>query len=454
MTALNLQSPQTLVPELKVALKPFSGLKNLWHMKKYGFLPFYRDLWQNHGDLVHFKMAYFDAIFVCHPTLVREIIVEKQKDFIKGPSYDGVRLFAGNGLLTASGEDWISQRRMVKGEFTFDAIGQLHQDMCSAINKTVRYFDALAKEKRPVNIFDAMRALAMNVVSATLFGREFTKCDELNEAFETLLRIAAIKSITPLGTWLYLPTANNWQFLRARSRVNRITDDFVLGNLINKETLVARLIETAKKHYQGPELKRYLRDQVNTIFLAGHETTANTLGWIWALLANNPAIEQRLLNELDSFSGETPEISDLCRMPLVRNIAMEALRLYPPVWALMRDATAEATLGTMKVPENSRMVISPYFVHRHPQFWHDPERFIPDRFNGFSDKSPAAHAYLPFSYGGRKCIGDHFASLEMSLAISILAKRYRFTLMEPLPETVAELTLRPKTDVSMIISPR
>lgn len=454
MTALNLQSPETLVPKLKVALKPFSGLKNLWRMKEYGFLPFYRDLWQNHGDLVHFKMAYFDAIFVCHPSQVREIIVEKQKDFIKGPSYDGVRLFAGNGLLTASGEDWINQRRMVKGEFTSDAIGHLHQDMCSAINKTIRHFDTLAHEKKTINIFDMMRKLAMNVVSTTLFGREFTKCEELNQAFEVLLQIAALKSITPLGAFIYLPTASNWRFLEARRKVNRITDDFITDNSINNQTLVKRLIETAKKHYQGQKLKNYLRDQVNTIFLAGHETTANTLGWIWALLANNPDIEKRLLQELDSFKGDTPQISDFCYMPLVRNIAMEALRLYPPVWALMRDAGPEATLGSIKIPKNTRMVISPYFVHRHPHFWPDPERFLPDRFNGFSDKSPAAYAYLPFSYGGRKCIGDHFANLEMSLAICMLAKRYRFTLLNALPETVAEMTLRPKTDVSMIITQR
>lgn len=457
MTVLNLdQAPIALNPELKVAVESFAGFKNLWRMKRQGFLPFYRDLWQKHGDLVHFKLAHFDAIFVCHPKLVREIIVEKQRDFVKGRSYDGVRLFAGNGLLTSSGDEWIAQRRMVKGEFTPDAIRDLYQDMCSAINKSSTLFDRLAEDNKPVNIFDAMRMLAMNVVSTTLFGREFKKSEELNDAFEVLLQIAAIKSITPWGTSIYLPTISNWRFLKVRDQIFRITNAFTEEKLGTsaREPLIARLIEASKQHYKG-SWKIHLRDQINTIFLAGHETTANTLGWAWALLGQHPEVRKRLLNELDQgFTGDFPEFSDLGRMPLLRNIAMEVLRLYPPVWVLMRDAEPQASLAGRQVPKKCRMVISPYFVHRHPQFWHEPERFMPDRFIGFADNPLLAHAYLPFSYGSRKCIGDHFASLEISLALAFLGKRYRFTPLSDLPEPEAVLTLRPKREVCMMVSKR
>lgn len=447
------QPPATLKRPPK---SPFAGFKNLWDFKQRGFLPFYRDLFFDQGDLVFFRLAHLDAIFVGHPDKAREIIVEKQRDFIKGSSYDAVRLFVGNGLLTAQGDDWIAQRRMIKGEFTPDAIRDLHQDMSLAINNMVNFFDEHARNNQPVNIFQSMRLLAMNVVSTTLFGRDFTKSDELNDALEVLLEISAMKSVTPFGTKLYLPTTSNWRFLKARNQIYRITDDFIENQapMGGREPLIVRLIETAKKHFSGNALKRYLRDQVNTIFLAGHETTANALGWAWALLGHHPEIRKRLEDELDETFTAEPEPTDLVRLKYLRLIVMEVLRLYPPVWVLMRDAEPGATLGNIKIEANTKMVISPYFIHRHPHYWADAESFNPDRFIGFAANPSLANAYLPFSYGSRKCIGDHFAMLELTLALAILGKRYRFTPLSPLPKAEAVLTLRPKTEALMMVSRR
>lgn len=438
-------------PKMTIVNEPFSGLKNIWQLRKDGVLPFYQKLWQEHGDLVSFKVGAFNCIFICNPHSAREILVEKQKEFIKGASWDIVRLFTGNGLLTANGADWITQRRMVKGEFTLDSIRNMYQDMCMAIKLTTGLFDEAIKKATPLDIFEAMRVLAMNIVSATLFGRKCTKSAELNEAFLHLINIGAQKSMTLLGKMVYFPTMSNWRFLKARSKIYQITDNFTHNNFEKGyEPLIHRLVETGKEQFKDKALKKYLRDQVNTLFLAGHETTANALGWTWTLLGEYPEIRKRLEDELDSLTGEFPTFEEITKLKMLKNITMEVMRLYPPVWMVSRDATADATLHGEKIPKNTQVVISPYFIHRNPRYWPDPLTFNPDRFDELSD----ANTYFPFSLGSRKCLGEHFAVLEMSLAIAYFCKFYRFIPTAKLPEDEAAFTVRPKTEVNMLVKKR
>jgi cytochrome P450 len=201
---------------------------------------------------------------------------------------------------------------------------------------------------------------------------------------------------------------------------------------------------------------RQLRDEVMTIFLAGHETTANALTWTWYLLSRNPDAEARLHDELDRvLGGRTPSFADLRELPYSRMVIEETLRLYPPAWAIGRFAAGDDEVGGYRIPATSQLVMSPYVTHRHPEFWDLPEAFDPERFLPEKAAGRPRFAYFPFGGGPRQCIGADFAMIEAQLALATVAQRYRLRLppgrvVEPEPL----VTLRPKGGMPMHLQPR
>ncbi|MDP3767798.1 MAG: cytochrome P450, partial [Dehalococcoidia bacterium] len=255
------------------------------------------------------------------------------------------------------------------------------------------------------------------------------------------------------------PTPTNLRFRRAM----RTLDDIVYGmiearrnNGADKDDLLSMLLEARDEETGEGMSDKQLRDEVFTMFTAGHETTAAALAWTWYLLSQHPEAEGRLHNELGSvLSGRTPGLDDLQRLPYTRMVIEETLRLYPPVWSIGRMALREDTVLGYRIPAKGQVLLSSYVTHRHPEFWDEPERFDPERFAPERAASRPRYAYFPFGGGPRQCIGNEFAMMEAQLALATLAQRYRLRLV---PGQVVEpepaVTLRPRHGVMVTVEAR
>jgi cytochrome P450 len=265
-----------------------------------------------------------------------------------------------------------------------------------------------------------------------------------------------ILSLTGLGEWL--PTEQNRAFERSRRALDRLVLDLVAERRrtgVRGEDLLSMLLEAEAEGGAGRMSDRQVRDEVMSIFLAGHETTANALAWTFYLLAQHPGVRARLDAELDAVLGDrAPQADDAPRLQYTLMVIEEAMRLYPPGWVLVRVAVEDDEIDGYAIPRGSIVALSPWVTHRDPRHWPDPERFDPERFDPARKVARPRYAYFPFSGGPRQCIGKHFALLEMQLVVAAVAQRYRLELppgREVTPE--AQLTLRPRHGLPMRLVP-
>jgi cytochrome P450 len=266
-----------------------------------------------------------------------------------------------------------------------------------------------------------------------------------------------VTSLLPL--FERLPTRRNRQFRAALGRGDaliRAQIDERRKSDARPNDLLTMLIEARDEESGEGMTDQQLRDEVITIFSAGHETTANALTWTWYLLSKHPAVRRRLEGELDQvLGGRVPAVEDLARLEYATGVVKEAMRLYPPAWIISRRAIAADRLGGYDIPEGSIVLLSPWVTHRHPRFWENPEGFEPERFEPARAAALPRYAYFPFGGGPRLCIGNNFAMMEAVLLLATMARRYRLDLdpghlvdLDPL------ITLRPRTGVRMQLTAR
>ena len=403
---------------------------------------------ERYGDVVRLKLAHWPVYLVHHPALVEELLIHRHREYTKHHSFfwDNVDAIFGRGLLTNEGDDWLRQRRLIQPTFQPDRITEYARIM---VERTERMLSGWrAGEVRDVR--REMMALTFQIVAETLFGAD-VRADvaAIGEAFNVGVEEIAVRFRRPIRFPDWVPVPSNLRYRRAVHRMDdlilRIIRERRAAGFETRDDLLSRMLRARDE--QGAMDERQLRDEVMTMLLAGHETTALGLTWIWHLLSKHPEVDRRLHAETEAvLGGRAPEPADMARLPFAERVFREGLRLYPPAYAFGREAAADGELGGWRVPRGTTLIVFSWLLHRDSRWWEDPARFHPDRWeDGLEERLPRM-AYMPFGGGPRVCIGSRFAMAEGILILSAIARRYRLEwLAEPTPFT--SITLRPSGDL-------
>jgi len=419
-------------------------------------LSFFEELKQSYGDVVRFKLFRERFILFSDPALVNEVLVTKQNSFRKGRALEGARVFLGNSLLVSEGEEHTRQRRLIQPAFHRGRIAGYAQVMAE---RTRKWIEAQHAGKE-IDLAVEMNRLTLAVVGETLFGSEVEA--EAHEIAESLTVVIENFNRMLLPFWNVLqrvPTKRNLRLRDAQRRLDatvyrvisqRREDGRDHGDLLSM-LLAAEDADNPQKRLTDTEV----RDQAMTLFLAGHETTANALAWTWHLLTQHEPVRVKMKAEIDAVLGpdRLPGLEDTAKLPYTTAVLSESMRLFPPVWVVGRRALDDITIGDYAVPRRTIVITSQYLIHRDERFWPRATEFLPERW--LDEQAHAARpkfAYFPFGGGARICIGDAFAWTEGVILLAVMARRWRFEAMpDQNIELSASVTLRPKHGLKMIV---
>lgn len=410
------------------------------------------------GSIYRIRIPFRDLYICSDPDLIREVLVDRNRLFRKSVAYREMRIALGNGLLISEGDLWLRQRRLMQPAFHRSALGNLYRTMRE---ETEAWLDALQPRIGSVcDMLPEMTGLASTIAMKTLFStgnRTDTEqaARQITEAQAYILWRLSKPLLAPF--FRFLP--RHRRFLRDMADFDLMVYDLIAERRRSGEhrnDLLDLLLHARDEETGQPMDDRQLRDEVLTLYVAGHETSANVLAWACHLLALHPAWQERLAEEAMRQSGTaSPSWKELQAMPLVRQFVEETLRLFPPAHAIGREARENMDLNGLSLKKDNIMFMSVYALHRNPVLWEEPEAFHPERFTESAVAGRHKFAYLPFGAGPRLCIGAQFALQEIPLVIASLVRRYR---LEALPgETVRPaglLTLKPHPGVRLLLQER
>lgn len=409
-----------------------------------------------YGDCVSARFGSREIVFLNHPDLIEQVLVDLNRKFIKHYRLRQTRRSLGQGLLTSEGSFWRDQRKLAQPAFHRERIKAYGQCMVDyAERMTALWSDG---ERRDVH-GDMMR-LTLQIVAKTLFDAELDgQTATASAAMETLMHcfVARTGSLITPPDWL--PTPLNLRVLFAIRRLERILFEIIKKRRVSGEDrgdLLSMLLRAQDEESGRSMTDQQLRDEVMTLFMAGHETTANTLSWAWVLLSRNPDVERKLHAELDAVLPDRPPCpDDLPRLKYTSNVITETLRVYPTVWMVGREALEPVEVGGRLIAKGVTVFMPQWVVHRDPRWYDDPQAFRPDRWgDGLLERLPR-YAYFPFGGGPRICIGNNFALMEAVLILASIARRFRIKLAPGAAVTpLATMTLRPARGVPVVIEAR
>ena len=412
---------------------------------------------RNYGDIVRMRFFYLTVTFLYHPQHIEYILSTNAKNFIKSRSLRTpfFRRLVGNGLLTSEGEEWKRQRRLAQPAFHRQRINAYGDVMVDYTERLIRGW----KSNEVRDIHRDMMRLTLEVVVKTLFNAEVSgEADKVERALSELVKPFASQATLKWILDNRLPTATHRRFNAAAREI----DDIVYRIIAERRSsgsdegdLLSMLL--AAHDEDGSQMTdRQLRDEVMTLFLAGHETTALTLSWAWYLLAQNPEVEEKFHAELDEvLAGRTPTVADMPRLKYTEMIAKESMRLYPPAYGVAREAINDFELGGYQVRAGSQLFMFQWATQRDPRYFTEPNRFYPERWTeAFSNNLPK-YAYFPFGGGPRACIGNYFAMMEVILLLATIGRRFRFSLVPGHPVSLMPaMSLRPMDGIRVSVENR
>jgi cytochrome P450 len=411
----------------------------------------------DYGGVVRMQMGPAPMYLVTHPDAVKHVLQDNNKNYIKG--YDQAKALFGEGLLTSEGDKWLRQRRLMSPAFSRSTLISLLPMMADATKQKIEEWHARSDPQQPVDIAAEMMLLTQTIILNTMFSTDIGKhAEKAADAFTTALEHLNSTIMLPFPFLQKLPTPANMRFDRAIQYL----DDMIYGFIDERRQkgstrldLLAMLMSAQDEETGEGMSDQQMRDEMITIFLAGHETTASLLGWTWYLLAQNPAIEAGLrLEQQDLLAGRTPDHEDLRKLDTTRKVLEEALRMYPPAWMFARHAVNDDIVNGYQIPAGATIFLSPYVTHHLPEVWEEPERFDPERFRPENMEQRPRFAYFPFGGGPRLCIGNNFALMEAPLLLTMIMQNFRF---EMIPDQTFELkpvaSLRPQPSLWMRVLP-
>lgn len=403
---------------------------------------------------ITFQFANARFFLVSDPEAAQRVLITNASNYRKPDRYKVLKAVLGEGLLTNEGESWRRQRRAVQPIFHRERIAGFASQMASSTHTMLEGWRA--HEGRPLDVAAEMMKLSLRVAGLTLFSVDLLgEADALGAAITTAIEHAnrAFKSVFTLPE--FIPTPENLRFRAAMRRLDRVVQEMITerrGDGVDRGDLLSMLLATRDAESGEGMSDTQLRDEVMTMLLAGHETTANALSWTFYLLSKHPEAERRLRAEALEVLGEgAPTPQHLPRLAYTTRVIQESMRLYPPAWSFGRQALADDELGGRRIPRGSTVVLAPYVIHRDAAHWENPEGFDPDRFLPERAKGRHKLAYLPFAAGTRKCVGTEFAMMELGLIVPMVVRACSLHLLpgaEVKPE--ASVTLRPKEGLPMI----
>jgi cytochrome P450 len=422
-------------------------------------LAFFTNLARTYGDVVAYRLGGERLLFVNQPQHIKDVLVTHNRNFTKGRALQRTKRLLGEGLLTSEGATHLRQRRLMQPAF--------HRERIAAYAGTmVAYADRMRgawRDGETLDVAQEMNRLTLSIVGKTLFD-----ADVESQAAEVGVALTGVMesfwmTMLPFSDLLeHLPVPKLRRARAARAQLDAIIYGMIAERRRSQRDhgdLLSMLLSAQDEEAEGAAGRMsdvQVRDEAMTIFLAGHETTANALTWTWYLLSTAPDVEAKLHAEVDLvLQGRLPRVADIASLPFVERVVTESMRLYPPAWLIGRRAIADYELGEYVVPARTILVMSPYVTQRDVRFYTDPERFDPDRWTPEFRATLPKFAYFPFGGGPRQCIGESFAWMELVLLVATIAQRWRLQLVPGHPVVPEPLvTLRTKHGVRMTVHQR
>lgn len=419
-------------------------------------LSFYKRL-AAEGDVVQTRMGTEQIVLVQHPDDTKQLLVTEQKAFVKGRALDRTKVLLGNGLLTNEGESHLRQRRLVQPAFHRERIAGYGAVMADYAARTAARWQPGAT----LDVHDEMMRLTRDIAGKTLFDMDVGQDPGgVDEAVELSLKMFRV-TVLPMGEYIeYLPIPFVRRVQAARARVNAWLLDTIRQRRLDgadRGDLLSMLIQSQDTDGPGGGMSdMQVRDEMITLFVAGHETTAVALSWTWYLLSQHPEVEAKLHAELaEVLGGRQPTVADVARLGYTRMVFSEAMRLYPPAWLLERRATRDVQMREHLIPAGALVYTSPYLTHHDARWYPDPERFDPERWRPDAAAERPKFVYAPFGAGTRVCIGEQFAWMEGILLLATIARQWKLR-HDPAHRVELEplVTLRPKHGMRMTVERR
>ncbi len=427
-------------------------------------LRFLERMAHDYGDVSFARLGDRRVHLLDHPDLIKDLLVTEHRRFHKGRGLELAKHLLGEGLLTSEGDFHRRQRRLAQPAFHAQRIARYATTMVELAERTSERWAQLATRTPmpPVlDIHQEMMRLTLGIVGKTLFATEVEdQAQEIGQAITTSMELFRSFTTLPFASLLeHLPLPSTWRFLKARARLDATIYRLIATRRTAAEDrgdLLSMLLLAQDEEGSGGMSDQQVRDEAMTIFLAGHETTANALTWTWYLLSRHPEVEACLHAELDQvLDGRSAAAEDLSRLVYTWRVLAESMRLYPPAWVIGRRAIEDYEVADYRVPKGSIVLVSQWVMHRDPRFFPDPDRFDPDRWTDEARAARPRFTYFPFGAGPRICIGEQFAWMEGVLVLATLARRWRPRLapghrvgLQP------SITLRPLGGMKMVLERR
>jgi cytochrome P450 len=416
-------------------------------------LGFLTEITRQYGDVVRFRMGVQLLHVVNHPEYIRHVLQDNNENYQKGVGLAQAKRWLGEGLVTSEGAVWARQRRLIQPAFQRQRISRYSSVVTEATSEMIQRWETCAGQGQSIDVASQITQLTLGIITRVMFSTDITAASDVGAAFTTALKDAMdrMTAIVILPKWLPVPA--NLRFNRALRTLEGIVDMIIRKHLCEGSTQQDLLSLLSAEHVetQGCLGKRELRDQVMTILLVGHETTANSIAWAFYLLSKHQWAWQRMRDEVEqTLAGRVPTYEDLPGLSWTRMVYEESLRLYPPVWLIPRRAIEADEVGGYYIPAQSHVLISPYVMHRHPSYWNQPEEFNPERFSPEQINRRQQHTYLPFGAGPRACVGGSLAMMEALMILAMVTQKYRLQLLSGFnvaPEPL--LTLRFRRGLAM-----
>jgi cytochrome P450 len=408
---------------------------------------------REYGDVVYVRIVNHPCYVLSHPRDIEYVLLGNYTNFVKSVFLRESRALFGNGLLTSDGSFWLRQRRLLQPAFHHDRVSEYSRTMVEYTSQILRGW----QDGEVRDVHQDMVRLTLEIIASILFGSNIvSEAERIGDAlcvffeqFDDRFGLYAIPE--------WLPTPGNLRYRMAIRSLNRILEDVIRQRRSNGKdsaNILSALLRAQDEDGTGMT-ERQLRDEMMTLFFTGHETTALALSWTWYLLAQHPEVADKLAEEVERVVGQRePVYEDLPQLPFVDNVVKESLRLYPPAYGVVREASSDCEIGGYTIPAGATLAMFQWVVHRDPRYFDRPDEFIPDRWKELGNRLPRC-AYFPFGVGPRMCIGNAFATTEVPLLVATIARSFQFKLAPGNPVLLRpSLTLRPRDGIKVILKKR
>ena len=450
-------------PEVRIALQfpreapgPSGFLSGLPLMREP--LVFLEQMFHDHGDVVRMRILNLRVCSIAHPEGIKHVLQDNHRNYRKSFDYKILARLLGQGLVTSEGSLWLNQRRLMQPMFHRQKVAAFGKLIAECTLEMLDRWRGRAERQEPFDVAPEMMRLTLQIVGQALLSMDLTaQADVIGRNMTIANERFGNMGLSAFAPWF--PTPGNVRFRKAALALRKIVLDIIAERRRDDRDhadLLSMLLAVRDEETGEGMKDQQLRDEILTLILAGHETTATALSWTCYLLSQNPDAERKLHAELDqALGGRAASVDDLPKLNYTGMVIDEAMRMYPPVWAIGREAVADDEIMGYHIRKGSNLVLSQWLAHHHPAFWENPDRFEPERFSAERASGRPRYAFFPFGGGPRMCIGNLFALTEAQIVLATVAQKYRLRVPASHPIGLQPLvTLRPRYGVKVVLEQR